>query len=123
MVTETTRASRYIRWFRDITLEDLPLVGGKNASLGEMHRELMTAGVRVSEGFAITAEASASLPSSARSLSATQGPAGLPVAADTLSASAMSAPAPAKSPIHALAKPNAERWSGSSATAPASRTS
>ena len=52
-----TDDARYIRWFRDITLEDLPLVGGKNASLGEMHRELTAAGVRVPEGFAITADA------------------------------------------------------------------
>ena len=43
MVT-TTDASRYIRWFRDITLEDVPVVGGKNASLGEMHRELTERG-------------------------------------------------------------------------------
>jgi pyruvate,water dikinase len=46
-----------IRWFRDITLDDLPLVGGKNASLGELHRELSAAGVRVPDGFAVTAEA------------------------------------------------------------------
>ena len=52
-----TDDARYIRWFRDITLEDLPLVGGKNASLGEMYRELTAAGVRVPEGFAITADA------------------------------------------------------------------
>ena len=35
----------------------MPLVGGKNASLGEMYRELATAGVKVPNGFAITAEA------------------------------------------------------------------
>ena len=35
----------------------MPLVGGKNASLGEMYRELTTQGVRVPNGFAITAEA------------------------------------------------------------------
>ena len=48
---------RDIRWFRDLTLDDLPLVGGKNASLGELYRELSAAGVRVPDGFAITAEA------------------------------------------------------------------
>lgn len=32
----------YIRWFKEITLDDIPLVGGKNASLGEMYRELMS---------------------------------------------------------------------------------
>jgi pyruvate,water dikinase len=47
---------RYIRWFRDLTLDDLPLVGGKNASLGELYRELSAAGVRVPEGFAVTAD-------------------------------------------------------------------
>jgi pyruvate,water dikinase len=47
----------WIRWFRDITLADLPLVGGKNASLGEMYRALAGKGVRVPNGFAITAQA------------------------------------------------------------------
>jgi pyruvate, water dikinase len=53
----TTPGARYIRWFRDITLDDVPLVGGKTASLGELHRALTTAGIRVPDGFAITAEA------------------------------------------------------------------
>ena len=47
----------YIRWFEELRLEDVPLVGGKNASLGEMYRELTTQGVRVPNGFAITAQA------------------------------------------------------------------
>ncbi len=47
----------YIRWFREIRLADVPLVGGKNASLGELYSELAGAGVRVPNGFAITAEA------------------------------------------------------------------
>jgi pyruvate,water dikinase len=47
----------FIRWFDDIGLGDVPLVGGKNASLGELYRELSKAGVRVPNGFAITAEA------------------------------------------------------------------
>ena len=46
-----------------------------------------------------------------------------PVAAATLSISATSTAAPAKSPIHALARANAERWIGSCASAPASRAS
>ena len=46
----------FIRWFADISIADIPLVGGKNASLGEMFRELAGAGVRVPDGFAITAE-------------------------------------------------------------------
>ena len=47
----------FIKWFADITIEDVPLVGGKNASLGEMVRELANKGVKVPDGFAITAEA------------------------------------------------------------------
>jgi pyruvate,water dikinase len=40
-----------------LSAADVPSVGGKNASLGEMVRELATEGVRVPNGFAITAEA------------------------------------------------------------------
>jgi pyruvate,water dikinase len=46
-----------IRWFADIGLSDVPRVGGKNASLGEMVRELAPLGVRVPDGFAIDAQA------------------------------------------------------------------
>jgi len=48
---------KYIRWFAELGIADVPLVGGKNASLGEMYRELTPQGVRVPNGFAITAEA------------------------------------------------------------------
>lgn len=48
---------RFIRWFSEIGLGDVALVGGKNASLGEMYRELTARGVRVPNGFAITADA------------------------------------------------------------------
>ena len=50
-------ATRFIRWFSELGLADVPLVGGKNASLGEMYSELTARGVRVPNGFAITAEA------------------------------------------------------------------
>lgn len=46
-----------IRWFRDLTIRDVSLVGGKNASLGELYRELGACGVKVPNGFAITADA------------------------------------------------------------------
>ena len=46
----------FIRWFSDLGLADVPLVGGKNASLGELYRQLAAAGVRVPNGFAITAD-------------------------------------------------------------------
>ncbi len=49
--------SDYVRAFGEIGVGDVPLVGGKNASLGEMYRELGTAGVKVPNGFAITADA------------------------------------------------------------------
>jgi pyruvate,water dikinase len=48
---------RYIRFFNEIGIDDVPSVGGKNASLGEMYRELTPQGVRVPNGFAITAQA------------------------------------------------------------------
>ncbi len=47
----------YIRWFKDVGINDVPLVGGKNASLGEMYQNLTGEGVRVPNGFAVTAEA------------------------------------------------------------------
>ena len=46
----------FVRWFNQIGIADVPLVGGKNASLGEMYRELSAEGVRVPDGFAITAD-------------------------------------------------------------------
>jgi len=52
-----SQSHQYIRWFNELTIQDIPLVGGKNASLGEMYRELATEGVIVPNGFAITAEA------------------------------------------------------------------
>ncbi|WP_349432638.1 phosphoenolpyruvate synthase [Methylomarinum sp. Ch1-1] len=48
---------QYIRFFDEIGIEDIPLVGGKNASLGEMYQKLESRGVKVPNGFAITAEA------------------------------------------------------------------
>jgi pyruvate,water dikinase len=48
---------RYVRFFEEFGIEDVPLVGGKNASLGEMYQKLSSEGVRVPNGFAITAEA------------------------------------------------------------------
>ncbi|HEB83181.1 MAG TPA: phosphoenolpyruvate synthase [Gammaproteobacteria bacterium] len=49
--------TKYIRWFEELSIDDVPLVGGKNASLGEMYRELTPQGIRVPNGFAVTAEA------------------------------------------------------------------
>jgi pyruvate, water dikinase len=49
--------STYVRFFEDFGIDDVPLVGGKNASLGEMFQKLSGQGVRVPHGFAITAQA------------------------------------------------------------------
>jgi hypothetical protein len=46
-----------IRWFEDIELADVPGVGGKNASLGAMYRDLAAHGIRVPNGFAVAARA------------------------------------------------------------------
>jgi pyruvate, water dikinase len=56
VIAERTAVSEFIRWFSDISLADVPSVGGKNASLGELYRELLATGVRVPNGFAITAD-------------------------------------------------------------------
>ncbi len=47
----------YVLWFDEIGMGDLPLVGGKNASLGEMRRELSKLGVDIPNGFAVTVNA------------------------------------------------------------------
>jgi pyruvate,water dikinase len=49
--------SRFVRFFEEFGIDDVPLVGGKNASLGEMFQKLSGQGVRVPHGFAITAAA------------------------------------------------------------------
>ncbi|MBI2042408.1 MAG: phosphoenolpyruvate synthase [Candidatus Nealsonbacteria bacterium] len=46
-----------IFWFRDLSSGDVPLVGGKNASLGEMHQRLAAKGVNLPDGFVLTADA------------------------------------------------------------------
>ena len=50
-------AKPFILWFEDISMDDVGQVGGKNASLGELIRDLEPKGVRVPHGFAVTAEA------------------------------------------------------------------
>src|SRR5690606_10614637 len=46
---------RFIKKFNDVTISDISEVGGKNASLGELTNQLSSKGIRVPEGFAITA--------------------------------------------------------------------
>ncbi len=47
----------HILWFEDISMDDVPQVGGKNASLGEMIHNLTDKGIRIPSGFATTADA------------------------------------------------------------------
>lgn len=48
---------KYIRWFEEVSIKDIPLVGGKNASLGEMFQILTPKGIQIPPGFTVTAEA------------------------------------------------------------------
>ncbi len=51
------RGEKFILWFKEIGLKDVPIVGGKNASLGEMYQKLTKKGINIPNGFAITAHA------------------------------------------------------------------
>ena len=55
--TDTTRPPAHVVWLDDVAAGDTESVGGKNASLGELTRELKARGIRVPEGFAATADA------------------------------------------------------------------
>ncbi|MFX0052726.1 MAG: PEP/pyruvate-binding domain-containing protein, partial [Candidatus Hermodarchaeota archaeon] len=50
-----SKEEKYILWFDELRIEDVPFVGGKNASLGEMYHFLTEKGVNIPNGFAITA--------------------------------------------------------------------
>ncbi|HNV96927.1 MAG TPA: phosphoenolpyruvate synthase [bacterium] len=49
--------NKYVLWFDELTIKDVELVGGKNASLGEMYQKLGNQGIPVPNGFAVTAQA------------------------------------------------------------------
>ena len=51
------KTQKFILWFSQISKKDVPLVGGKNASLGEMLGKLSKKGVQVPDGFALTTKA------------------------------------------------------------------
>jgi len=55
--TGQARSKKFILWFKELGIKDVPLVGGKNASLGEMYRNLVKKGIKVPNGFAVTAAA------------------------------------------------------------------
>ena len=48
---------RLVIWFDELQLKDIPEVGGKNASLGEMRQNLQKKGVNIPDGYAVTAQA------------------------------------------------------------------
>ncbi|MBI4101576.1 MAG: phosphoenolpyruvate synthase [Candidatus Nealsonbacteria bacterium] len=48
---------KFIRWFSETSKDDVGVVGGKNASLGEMFSKLTAQGINIPDGFATTAEA------------------------------------------------------------------
>lgn len=49
--------NRFIRWFEELDINDIPVVGGKNASVGEMIRAMRSHAINVPDGFAVTADA------------------------------------------------------------------
>ncbi len=49
--------NKLVLWLEEVGIEDVPLVGGKNASLGEMMKHLTPKGVNIPEGFVVTANA------------------------------------------------------------------
>jgi len=51
----SSTSAEFVRWFDTLTNQDVAIVGGKNASLGEMIRTFSKEGIRVPDGFAITA--------------------------------------------------------------------
>ncbi len=51
------KEQKNVLWFSEVGIKDVPLVGGKNASLGEMRNNLVAKGVPVPDGFATTAPA------------------------------------------------------------------
>ncbi len=54
---QSSQQQSLVLWFDEVGIADIPLVGGKNASLGEMIQQLVSKGVSVPTGFAITAYA------------------------------------------------------------------
>jgi len=51
------KKEKNILWFKEITKNDTPIVGGKNASLGEMYSVLVPKGIKIPNGFALTSKA------------------------------------------------------------------
>jgi pyruvate, water dikinase len=56
-IATSSKDTAFVLWFEEVGIHDIPLVGGKNASLGEMIRQLTPKGINVPTGFATTAHA------------------------------------------------------------------
>jgi len=56
-VAGKNRAKKLVLWFKELDIDDVPLVGGKNASLGEMYQTLTKKGIKIPYGFATTSHA------------------------------------------------------------------
>ncbi len=56
-MTAKSKSHEFIRWFDEIDMKDISLVGGKTASLGELTQNLAGKGIRVPSGFGVTAQA------------------------------------------------------------------
>src|SRR3989338_4290779 len=54
MIEET---KNFVKWYSEVSIADVPSVGGKNAALGEMYSNLVPFGVNIPDGFALTADA------------------------------------------------------------------
>src|SRR5688572_7473131 len=57
MIMTSHTPAPFIRWFDELGIQDIPVVGGKNASLGELRRSLAGTSINVPDGFAVTANA------------------------------------------------------------------
>ncbi len=51
------KSEKFVLWLKELSKKDIPLVGGKNASLGEMFNQLSGQGINVPDGFALTSAA------------------------------------------------------------------
>jgi len=51
------KKEKYILWFKDVSSKDVALVGGKNASLGEMQKTLVKKGINIPNGFTLSSKA------------------------------------------------------------------
>ena len=51
------KKENFVKWYSEVGIKDVPIVGGKNAALGEMYSNLVPLGVNIPDGFALTADA------------------------------------------------------------------